>query len=398
MKIKEIISEVSFNKSYPYRSNNSLISKIKSRLKLINSFDQIYTFKDDLNNEYKVKFYHYESDVISVDFSLGHKMYLTKTTYDYREKTGIGIEFRILSTVINIIKEYISKNNPTVLLFSADEFHYDSYRGIVKRLIKNTNYVDVSNSYVRQIKNNEVRMVINNIFKNSSNVYSLFILCRKDLVNVENVSEAEKSERANRMGTYLRNRGYTQIGSGIDKTIWYKEGKVVIGIIMPEKSLESGMKAFVKIYQLSQMYPDNPHFPRFVKFRDEEGNENHYKMFTYEDKNYVQFGMEKLDKLRDDNMIKLINEMKPMAYGDIKYNLGWDRVSQVFLKSSYFKAPYIVGNESEYLEKIKSIYDTIKIILRNEEGVMVDIFSGDNVLQRDDGTVVFVDPYFSMGY
>jgi hypothetical protein len=202
------------------------------------------------------------------------------------------------------------------------------------------------------------------------------------------------NERLSRVQQTFAANGYKLLGSGSDKTIWHKEGRSVVGVIMPlNRSLTEAMRAFNAIYQLSQMYPDNPHLPRYVTYTDENGKVNHYKTFTLDGMKFVQFGMEKLDKLPENSpVIKIIDIMRKFA-GNTKTKIPWANIKSII--EHYMKRDYKLSSEdiAGLIPDLKRFYETVYLIMQVDSDILVDVLDESNVMQRE-GVPVFVDPYY----
>lgn len=212
----------------------------------------------------------------------------------------------------------------------------------------------------------------------------------------EFIPEYEKTPRTERLEQQLRNLGYKRLGSGVDKTVWTKGGDSVVGILMPTTMIvNTAKRSLLGLMKLKELYPDNPHLPRFVKFRDESGNEEYYKEFKFEGKRYIQVGIERLYPIRDRGKLKLMNDIRVMAVSR-KY-FQWDDV-WMRLKSTceYLKRPEIKARINEVEPNMKLLWQTMKYIDENADRLRL-FFDGldGNVLQRKDGTPVITDPYYT---
>jgi len=128
-------------------------------------------------------------DVWAVSFNRG-------VNYDL---TGTGDEFRVFATVAAIIRDWVRRNRPSVLTFSADKSDGNRvrlYQRLINRLIQNSGYVDVSRN-ADVITDSGARFATQTIlYKLNTPDHSVFALARQDLVaDPEPVQESWGPER-----------------------------------------------------------------------------------------------------------------------------------------------------------------------------------------------------------
>ena len=212
-----------------------------------------------------------------------------------------------------------------------------------------------------------------------------------DDINESVVNEIEDSPITKKIDTVLTQSGYRRLGYGADKSVWFKEGENVVGIIMPShKRLDTAMKSFLRLFQLSQDNPDNNYLPKFARLSDENGNLDYYREFTIDNKKFVQYGMERLYPLRNKDVIDVITMMRKFVSRNLDYN-----TVNVLLKYYFEKNPTLLDN----IPDVKQLYETVKLIIQSAPSdIFIDILDNKNVMQRLDGTPVFVDPYYSSDF
>ena len=136
-------------------------------------------FYDTEGNSYYVRFDDFGNGIWAVAFQSGIQPVDTLT--------GRHDSFRVLATVVDIVKRWISSANPAVLTFGASRStpsRVKAYHRLATRLTKETPYVYISNSSQIEdpkLRNNLSYMTVGlNAEKNK-----LYLIARKDLVNIE---------------------------------------------------------------------------------------------------------------------------------------------------------------------------------------------------------------------
>lgn len=175
MKINQIISEV-ITTPYPYEM----------------SMDNAQ-FYDKQGNSYYVRFDDFRDSVWSVAFNTG--------TQQVDDLTNRQDAFRVLSTVISIIKEWANSAKPKVLIFSADrnsKSRISVYAKLAKAFTKNSPYEyieDVSdiNGFFLPIK---IKYLINSVPQEKYKTYIvLHRSLKKGASTVSSSSNIELNER-----------------------------------------------------------------------------------------------------------------------------------------------------------------------------------------------------------
>lgn len=97
--------------------------------------------------------------------------------------TGSGDQFKILATVVAIIKEWASQAKPDIITFSSnkeDHGRTSAYGAMVKRLIKDTDYVNVTDN-IRVVKDEKQRDWLERA-KRHYGSSDIFVLARRDQI------------------------------------------------------------------------------------------------------------------------------------------------------------------------------------------------------------------------
>ena len=138
-------------------------------------------FYDTEGNSYYVRFDDFGNGIWAVAFQAGIQPVDTMT--------GRHDSFRVLATVVDIIKKWISSAKPAILTFGASlstPSRVGTYHRLSTRLTKETPYVYITSS--SQISDPQVRNGMSYIAVSlNANKNKLYILARKDLVKMDHL-------------------------------------------------------------------------------------------------------------------------------------------------------------------------------------------------------------------
>lgn len=216
------------------------------------------------------------------------------------------------------------------------------------------------------------------------------------------VREAEDdTPRAQHIFDTLREKGYVQLGSGVDATVWARDAHSVIKIIMPkgEEARESSARTFYRFYDFCQSHTDLECLPRFYKIGGV-----HHSTFKVDGVTYVQIAMERLQPLEQDSQrTALVWLLSDLATKNVKWEealrrckdpyswIHWDEEEAVSIEDIL---TYI--DEWDDRERLEwaVLYNTMRLLYHrgriNREGW--DLHT-ENVMLRGD-TLVITDPWF----
>jgi hypothetical protein len=217
----------------------------------------------------------------------------------------------------------------------------------------------------------------------------------------EITKEAERNTlSAKEIQQTLTKAGYKRLGTGADATVWSKDAGKVIKIIMPDEDVDRSESAdiFYKFYEFVQQYQQYENLPRFIDIGGK-----HHTTFNIGDKEYIQIAMEQLYPLAEGS----IEEAVVWVLSDFATkNLKWEVVYEKILYPDswlYWSEPPSV---EDILDNIQSwskleiakwgiFYSLMQILYRTGK---INKFYWDlhtsNVMQRQDGTLVIIDPWF----
>lgn len=126
----------------------------------------------------------------------------------------------------------------------------------------------------------------------------------------------------------LRQAGYKKLGSGVDATVWTKDGQNVVKIVMPDGENLEGVAAMVRdFYKFCNMHKNSPFLPKFVKFVNSE-----IEQFEENGISYTLIGMEKLQKINQ-------NALSTAFYwllSDFASKMDWPQVIETLNSDNFW--------------------------------------------------------------
>lgn len=195
----------------------------------------------------------------------------------------------------------------------------------------------------------------------------------------------------------LKQLGYTMLGGGMDATVWAKETGSVIKILMPSQDKDVADKSFLAFYEICKDNPQNPHLPQFVDIGGE-----HHTVFELNGVPYRQISMERLQPIKtksiEEAMVWALSDLATVAF------IKWRDVLKQIVTDEFWKDfPYkfdksrvtqLLSNQQaeEYYHNLFATMQDLYVRGR-QQGLGWDLHT-ENVMQRADGTLVIVDPYF----
>jgi putative chitinase len=212
---------------------------------------------------------------------------------------------------------------------------------------------------------------------------------------MENNQDLSEVRLRPKLTKFLRDQGYKQVGQGADKTVWTKDQGPAILILMPEEHINSAAPLALRFLKFSLDNPNNPFLPKFVPMKDPvSGDVSRVSSFNFDDEKYYQIAVEKLLPLRSKFWDEVIEEIDvhlhrrswPELLGYLQKYPGVP-VNQKIL--SYMK-------DAESKNKIHLLFTTIQKLhaIGNKNNYDMDIRPA-NIMQRQDGTPVFIDPWYT---
>lgn len=205
--------------------------------------------------------------------------------------------------------------------------------------------------------------------------------------------EFVKEVRKDKIGKYindaLKSAGYKKLGSGMDASVWMKDEGTIVKIIMPAEDPTESISRMELFYKFVKANPNLKHLPKFKK---SDGHE----VFEFEIGGipFLQFSMEQLHPLKNNSLDEYIIWFMS-DYADKDWNslytklpkLLYDEVSKEY-SEMFKKLP------NEKIQDYKDLFSTIKLLkkLGKKYKFGWDLHT-DNVMRRNDGTLVVTDPW-----
>lgn len=218
----------------------------------------------------------------------------------------------------------------------------------------------------------------------------------------EFTSEAEEgTPESKEIVNTLKKAGYKQLGSGSEATVWAKDESSVIKIIMPDEGEDRTVAAntFYKFYEFCQQNSQYENLPKFIDIGGQ-----HHATFKIGDKEYIQVAMERLYPIPTNTYPEA---MVWMLSDFASKRAPWDKVYEKLLDPHTWinwEGPQSPEDITEYVDsldemsliKYKVLYMLMTVLYHtgNINKLGWDLHT-ENVMQRKDGTLVIVDPWFS---
>ena len=209
--------------------------------------------------------------------------------------------------------------------------------------------------------------------------------------------EAETATQNSRqLAKEFRQLGYSQIGSGADATVWARDDSHVIKILMPEDVGSRAEQIFRKFYEFSMAHQDLACVPRF----------NEVNTVDINGQDYTQIEMERLAPIEEGTFMEgvvwllsdYVTEQTPwstiereLAMPDTWeiYSPNYANTWQSLLENPAGKKTYVM---------YRQLYNVMKLLFT---AGAINKFGWDlhtaNVMQRNNGQPVIIDPWFSQG-
>lgn len=224
-----------------------------------------------------------------------------------------------------------------------------------------------------------------------------------DIIGERTLSEYEmNTPNSAQIFKKLKQQGYELLGSGQDSTVWSKDEHQVIKIIMPARTTPSQVsdadKGFMAFYQFCCSNSDLPNLPKFMSIDGQ-----HHSIFELNGTPYRQVAMERLRPITsgsfEEAMVWILSDLvsSTKSWPDIVLYMQqqdtWDGAAGME------KMPELVAKNlanSGVSNQYGILHLTMKRLFKagRSAGVGWDLHT-ENVMQRGDGTLVVVDPYFT---
>lgn len=194
----------------------------------------------------------------------------------------------------------------------------------------------------------------------------------------------------------LKAAGYKKLGSGADSVVWAKDDASVIKILMPEDSNSLAEKTFLKFYDFVQANKDIANLPKFLESS---------QTMNINGKDYTFVVMERLQHLKrgsmQEAMVWILSDyaVKKMSWENVYKELTEPKTWEYWESPpSKEKIINIIKNMSQQdILQYAVLYSVMTLLYHtgriNKLGW--DLHT-ENVMQRQDGTLVIIDPWFAL--
>jgi len=201
----------------------------------------------------------------------------------------------------------------------------------------------------------------------------------------------------------LKSLGYEKLGSGLDATVWAKDENHVIKILMPSRTIPGTVAAaergFLTFYNFCKARPELPNLPKFIDIGGE-----HHTVFELGGIPYRQIAMEKLQPIKngsfEEAMVWILSDLASSiraTWTSVAKELQMSETWQLDSKMS--DMPRLVTEKlsdpatyKQYGILFQTMGRLYQLGLKN--GLGWDLHT-ENAMQRKDGTIVIVDPYYT---
>lgn len=216
----------------------------------------------------------------------------------------------------------------------------------------------------------------------------------------ENVEEAETGTKfARSVSATMRKAGYKKLGSGADATVWARDAGSVVKIIMPEDGGTGAAKTFKRFVDFCNEHKDVPNLPKFTPVDEEISSK-----LNFDGEQYIYFAMERLQPIArnsfEEAMVWILSDLAAKG-------LSWERAYSTIVQPDTWRlwddglpANQIIQQLKSFGKQEQAQYGllfTVMVLLYKTGRINKlgwDLHT-ENVMQRSDGTLVIVDPWFA---
>lgn len=182
----------------------------------------------------------------------------------------------------------------------------------------------------------------------------------------------------------LKSLGYERLGAGQDATVWSKDENSVIKILMPTDKPHQAENGFITFYDFCQQHKDLPNLPKFIDIGGA-----HHTVFEINGHPYRQIAMERLTPIKglEERMVWMLSD-----FANTRANWDQTKVKITELDQDIGK----MFSDPKFNADYALLFSTMQVLclIGKSKGLGWDLHT-ENVMQRRDGTLVIVDPFFS---
>ena len=209
--------------------------------------------------------------------------------------------------------------------------------------------------------------------------------------------EAEQRTAASQqIRSQMRAAGYRLLGSGADATVWAKRDATgVVKIIMPDTGQGSTTaEYFERFYEFCKAHPEFVNLPRFSELRK----------FKINGVEYTAAVMERLKPIKSGSF----NEAMAWILSDLaSTDVSWAKASNTIKNPQTWQnypgtadpkqiQDLFDGMSQQQQQSFARLYELMRLLWKTGRinSLGWDLHT-ENIMQRGDGTLVIVDPWFS---
>lgn len=211
---------------------------------------------------------------------------------------------------------------------------------------------------------------------------------RKKKTNESIIDEAKANKLFQFITNSLKKAGYKKLGTGMDATVWMKDQGTVVKIIMPDYDPEKSIGRMSTFYKFAKQHPELENLPKFKKA---DGREL-YK-FSLGGVPFMQVSMEQLSPLKKDSFEEWVVWWLSGEV-DKNWKIAYDSLTNTRMAQHKEFRKQFKNLPPDQVEKYRKFYETFRMLYRlgkkNKFGWDAHT---ENVMQRNDGTLVITDPW-----
>jgi hypothetical protein len=206
----------------------------------------------------------------------------------------------------------------------------------------------------------------------------------------EFVTEYEKyTDNSKQIFAELEKAGYQYLGGGIDATVWGRDEGEVLKVLMPQNAKADAERGFLIFHDACIAMKSSPHVPRFLE---------EYSVFEINGEDYMQITMERLQPITPGSIEEaIVWGLSDLCTADY---LSWDDVTMQLEDPSFwdhldFMTLDKIDKVVRYIDGYEHLFETMRAfynVAKKNNGINWDLHT-ENVMQRDDGTLVITDPF-----
>jgi hypothetical protein len=294
-----------------------------------------------------------------------------------KEVTGAGDAQRVFATVLAAIQQFIQKQRPWRVIFSASkdvqpgqnsQSRAKLYNSLVARYARAWGYDEYNEDHGDQVTY-ELTRLNQDIDEMSGEIHG-------------GVRKA------------LMAKGYEYLGSGIDKQAYMEPGTgqvlIVFGYRKGMKDFSPDQRMFIDWINYCNANKNNPHLPKFSGFES----------FQFGGQNYIQARMEPLRELPDEvgDLVGQLDQVTKKKFRDYRKPLRTAAQYATFASAeegnnTWYELEDVIeylGGEQAAKNLLQTVYQVQKFARQHR--FSIDLHRG-NYMQRPDGTIVVNDPF-----